>query len=878
MRRMTRRLLRALPVLAAVLALAARPARAAAPAENLSASEIALQLKKLNVVGSVLYLAAHPDDENSAFLAWGAKGRLLETGYLSVTRGDGGQNLIGNETGELVGVLRTQELLAARRIDGARQFFTRAIDFGYSKNPGETFAIWGHEQVLSDVVWVIRSFRPDVIVTRFPTTGEGGHGNHTASAILAVEASTAAADAKRFPEQLQWVRPWQVKRVLWNVFRFGPDAPRTAAPGQVTVDLGGYNALLGRSYTEIAGQSRSMHKSQGFGAAERRGTWLNDFKLIAGEPAKEDLFEGVDLTWGRYGADGHAVGEILRRVERDFRESDPAASVPGLVEAWTAIGRMLEAGAQQAAPPSPSSPSQKSESSSSSSSSFPDPLLAAKRAEVAEAIRACLGLWTEAIAADVSAAPGTGVKIATMALNRSAFPASLEKVDVEGGVAAPLPGGALAPNEPLRGTATVVLSADVPYTQPYWLLAPAGKGLYAVPDPRLVGKPENAPPLVARFTVRVAGATIPFETPVVFRRTDPVRGEVYSPFEIVPPVMANLDEKVYAFGSGAAKTVRVTLVAGAPKVSGAVRLRAPAGFHVSPAEVLFELAAKGAEKTVAFTVTPPPGQASGTLSAETTVAGRTESHSVVRVDYPHIPLQTLFPPAEARVLRIDVKAPRAPIGYVMGSGDAGPDALRQMGYSVTLLSDDDLETADLSRYAAIVTGIRAYNTRPRLKQVEDRLLAYAEKGGTLVVQYDTTGDLVTDALGPYPFKISRDRVTVEEAPVTFLEPDSPLLNFPNRLTPADFDGWVQERGLYFAGTWDPRYETPITSHDPGESDKKGGLLYARVGKGAYVYTGYAFFRQLPAGVPGAYRFFVNLVSAGAGSALAPHVPAAPTSR
>ena len=901
MRRMTRRPLRALralrarPALLALLALAGLPARAAAPAENPSAAEIALRLKKLNVVGSVLYLAAHPDDENSAFLAWGAKGRLLETGYLSVTRGDGGQNLIGNETGELVGVLRTQELLAARRIDGARQFFTRAIDFGYSKNPGETFAIWGHDQVLSDVVWVIRSFRPDVIVTRFPTTGEGGHGNHTASAILAVEAFTAAADPKRFPEQLQWVRPWQVKRVFWNVFRFGADAQRTPVPGEVSVDLGGYNALLGRSYTEIAGQSRSMHKSQGFGAAERRGTWLNDFRVIAGEPAKEDLFDGVNLSWKRYGERGEEVGKILRRVEEGFRETDPGASIPGLVEAWTLLGRMADAAGDPANSPSrnsdsssssPSSPSKKSSSPDTSSGDADgrgegpkqtDPLLLAKRTEVAEAIRACLGLWTEAIAADVSAAPGAEVKVATMILNRSTFPAALESVAITD-AASPLPGGVLAVNEPLRGTATVTLPQDAAYTQPYWLRAPAGKGLYAVPDPRLVGRPENAPPLVARFAVRVSGATIPFEAPVVFRRTDPVRGEVYRPFEIVPPVMANLDEKVYAFGSAAAKAVRVTLVAGEPKVTGALRLRAPSGFHVSPVEVLFELTAKGEEKPVVFTVTPPPGQASGTLTAETTVGGRAESHAVVRVDYPHIPLQTLFPPAQARVLRIDVKAPRAPIGYVMGSGDAGPDALRQMGYSVTLLSDDDLETGDLSRFAAIVTGIRAYNTRPRLKQVEHRLLSYAEKGGTLVVQYDTTGELVTTELGPYPFKISRDRVTVEEAPVTFLEPASPLLNFPNKLTSADFDGWVQERGLYFAGTWDPRYETPIASHDPGESDKKGGLLYAKVGKGAYVYTGYAFFRQLPAGVPGAYRFFVNLVSAGAGTELAAHAPAAPASR
>jgi LmbE family N-acetylglucosaminyl deacetylase len=864
MPRMTRR---PLPVLAAVLTvLAAASARGAAPPENLGAAEIALQLRKLEVVGTVLYVAAHPDDENTAFLAWGAKGRLLETGYLSVTRGDGGQNLIGNETGELVGVLRTQELLAARRIDGARQFFTRAIDFGYSKNPEETFAIWGKERVLADVVWVIRSFRPDVIVTRFPATGEGGHGNHTASAILAEEAFRAAADPARFPEQLAWVSPWQARRLLWNVFRFGGDARRETA-GTVAADLGAYNALLGRSYTEIAGLSRSMHKSQGFGAAERRGTFLNDFKPVLGEAPKEDLFEGIDVTWARFGADGKAVGEILRRVREGYRESEPSASVPGLVEAWNAIGRLLETTA--GAPPS--SPSKKSLSPVS------DPLLLAKREEVAGAIRACLGLWTEAIADGPSAAPGTEVKVATMILNRSSVAVTLEKVEVTHAAAA-LPGGNLAANEPVRQTAAVSLPADAPYTQPYWLVSPPGKGLYQVSDPKLVGRPENPPPLVARFTVSVAGTAVPFETPVVFRRTDPVKGEVYRPFEIVPPVTATFDEKVYAFGSGAAKTVRVTLVAAAPNVSGTLRLKPPAGFLVSPAEASFTLAAKGEERAVAFTVTPPSGLSSGILSAETTAAGRTESRSLVRVDYPHIPLQTLFPPAEARVLRIDVKAPRAPVGYVMGPGDAGPDALRQLGYSVTLLTDDELETGDLSRYSAIVTGIRAYNTRPRLKQVAPRLKAYAEKGGTVVVQYNTTGDLVTEDLGPYPFKLSRDRVTVEEAPVTFLRPDNPLLNFPNKLAPADFEGWVQERGLYFAGTWDPRYETPIATHDPGETDKPGGLLFAKVGKGAYVYTGYAFFRQLPAGVPGAYRFFVNLVSAGAGADLATKAPAAPASR
>ena len=690
-------------------------------------------------------------------------------------------------------------------------------------------------------------------MTRFPTTGEGGHGHHTASAILAEEAFKAAGDPSRFPEQLETLTPWQPKRLLWNVFRFGGDAPRKDVPGQVTADLGAYNALLGRSYTEIAALSRSMHKSQGFGSAERRGTWLNDFKNIAGAPAEKDLFEGIDLSWKRIEG-GEKIGKLLRKAEETFRPMDPAASVPALAEAWTAIGRIAGS----------------------------DPLLARKRRDIADAIRACLGLWVEAVASEPSAAPGASVKVATMILNRSSRPATLESVSVTY-AGAPGEGGALAPNEPLRREIALTLPGDVDTTQPYWLRERPGKGLFTVTDPSLIGLPENPPPLVARFTVRVDGVAIPFEAPVVFRRTDPVKGEIYRPFVITPPVMATFDEKVYAFGTAQPKKVRVTLTSGAA-VSGVLRLKTEAGFSASPAEVPFAFTARGEERTLVFTVTPPSGAAeakataAATIAAEAVVNGKVFSKGVVRVDYPHIPLQTLFPPAEARVLRLDVKAPQAPVGYVMGSGDEVPEALRQMGYTVTLLSDDELENGDLSRYAAIVTGIRAYNTRPRLKLAEARLMDYVERGGTVVAQYNTTGDLVTEQLGPYPFKLSRDRVTVEEAPVRFLSPSSSLLTFPNRLTPADFDGWVQERGLYFPGTWDPRYETVIESHDPGESDKPGGLLFAKHGKGAFVYTGYAFFRQLPAGVPGAYRLFVNLVSAGAGADLATRAPVAPASR
>jgi LmbE family N-acetylglucosaminyl deacetylase len=864
---------------------------AAAPAETPNAAEIRLALAKLNVVGGALYVAAHPDDENTAFLAWASREKLVDAGYLSMTRGDGGQNLIGTESGELMGVLRTQELLAARRLDGAKQFFSRAIDFGYSKGPEETLRIWGKEQVLADTVRVIRTFRPDVIVTRFPATGEGGHGHHTASAILAEEAFKVAGDPSRFPEQLDTLTPWQPKRLLWNVFRFGGDTPRKDVPGQITADLGAYNALLGRSYTEIAALSRNMHKSQGFGSAERRGTWLNDFRNIAGAPAEEDLFEGVDLSWRRYGAKGEEVGRILRKVEEAFRPTDPAASVPQLVEAWTLIGRIGDATGEPPNSPSKqisekglsSSPSKKSSAPSPAArpsageSTGPkqmDPLLERKRGDIADAVRACLGLWVEAVASEPSAAPGASVKVATMILNRSARPATLESVSVTY-AGAPGEGGALAPNEPLRREISLTLPGDIDTTQPYWLRERPGKGLFTVADVALIGLPENPPPLVARFTVRVDGVAIPFEAPVVFRRTDPVKGELYRPFVVTPPVTATFDEKVYAFGTEKTKKVRVTLTSGAA-VSGVLRLKTEAGFSVSPTEVPFAFTARGEEKQVAFTVTPPVAASAAALTAEAVVSGKVHSRGLVRVDYPHIPLQTLFPPAEAKVLRLDVKAPQAPVGYVMGSGDEVPDALRQMGYTVTLLSDDELENSDLSRYAAIVTGIRAYNTRPRLKLAEARLVDYVEKGGTLVAQYNTMGDLVTEQLGPFPFKLSRDRVTVEEAPVKFLNPASSLLVFPNRLTAADFDGWVQERGLYFPGTWDPRYETVIETHDPLEGDKPGGLLFARHGKGAFVYTGYAFFRQLPAGVPGAYRFFVNLVSAGAGARLRTTAPSPST--
>ncbi len=806
------------------------------PPAPLDAAQLRLALRRLQVTGSALYIAAHPDDENTAFLAWLAQGRLVRTGYLSLTRGDGGQNLIGSELGDQLGLIRTHELLEARRVDGAQQWFTRAVDFGFSKGPDETLAKWGRDSILSDVVRVIRRVRPDVIVTRFPTDGSGGHGHHTASAILAEEAFAAAADPARFPA---CGPPWQARRLMWNVFRGGPSTAR-----RVVVDLGAYSPELGRSFTEIAGESRSMHKSQGFGAAERRGWIPNQFELRAGAPADSDLFEGIDLTWARVPG-GAAVGAALADAERTFDPDRPAAALPALMRAKAALDALPSA----------------------------DAIVAAKRAELREVIRACAGLWIEAIVSPPAAAPGDTVHLDLLALVRTDTPAALVDIALPYGARAQAAASdsvgrragvyrALAVNRALTAEATVVLPADLPLSQPYWLRAPADGARFHVDDPALIGWPEEPAAPVARFVLRFGADTIGFEVPFLSRRVDPVEGERYRALVIEPPVTLALDRAVYVFPDRAPRTVRVTARSGARAVAGTVTLALPAGWTCEPARAAVALAGGGGEQALRFTVRPGAAAFAGTLGARFEGARGRWDRARVTIAHPHIPEQTLFPPAEARVVRADLVAGRGEVGYVMGPGDAVPEALRQCGYHVTLLGDDDLADADLARFATIVTGVRAYNTRERLRALQPRLLDWVRAGGTLLVQYNTVDDGLRDSLWPYPLRISRDRVTVEEAPVTLLKPDHVLLAKPHRIGAADFEGWVQERGLYFADQWDAHYDALLSSHDPGEPARDGGLLAARVGKGMFIYDGYGFFRQLPAGVPGAYRLLLNLVNGG----------------
>jgi LmbE family N-acetylglucosaminyl deacetylase len=830
----SRRSSHAVLLLLTLCCLFAEGARAQSPVV-LNASETQLALRKLSVLGSALYVAAHPDDENTALLAYLANERGVRAAYLSLTRGDGGQNLIGTEKGALLGLVRTQELLAARRIDGAEQLFTRAIDFGFTKSPEETLRIWGHDAALADVVWVIRRFRPDVVITRFPTTGEGGHGQHTASGILAREAFDAAGDPSRFPEQLRYVKTWKPKRLLWNVFNFRSSERPKDADKMLSADVGAYNALLGKSYTEIAAQSRSQHKSQGFGSAERRGAAVNYFSHLAGEEARSDIFDGVDLGWRRIEG-GAEVGRLLEEAAREYRPSNPQAILPLLLRARRELNKLAA----------------------------DDPLLEAKRAELSSVIRACAGLWAEAIAADPLATPGADVRVNVTLVNRSDFPLRLLQVSGAGGRGLREVNAELKNNQPL--TTELVATAPRDYAQPYWLRAEPGAGLYTVAEQPLVGEPSTLGTMEVRVTLGAGaeGERLQLDLPVLFRWTDRVQGELYRPVAVVPPVAVNLVEKVLVFPDRAPKQVQVTLRSNvAAENSGTLRLKLPAGWSATPASLPVTLKARDEEFKAAFQITPSPQAPAGTLAAEFETGGQRLTHGFVEIDYPHIPRQTLFPAAEARLVRVDLQRRGSRVGYVMGSGDEIPEALRQVGYEVTMLSDDDLENADLDKFDAVIAGVRAYNTRAALRRQQRRLLAYVERGGTYVVQYNTNDRALEGfGLGPYPFKLSQERVTVEEAPVKLLQPNDSLLNAPNKIVPADFDGWVQERGLNFPSEWDARYQTLFATHDPGETDKSGSTLIARHGKGTYVYTSLAWFRQLPAGVPGAYRIFVNLISAG----------------
>jgi LmbE family N-acetylglucosaminyl deacetylase len=794
-----------------------------------NAADLQLALQKLDVLGSVLYVGAHPDDENTAFLAYFSKGRKVRAAYLSMTRGDGGQNLLGTEQGVEMGIIRTQELLAARRIDGAEQFFTRAIDFGYSKSAEETFAFWGKDQILADVVWVIRKFRPDVIVTRFSPEGFSGHGHHAASAILAREAFRAAADPARFPEQLKYVQPWQARRIFWNAWRPG----QQEVQGLAKINTGEYNPLLGKAYSSLAAESRSMHKTQGFGSSSQAGARFEYFELLDGEPASTDIFEGIDTSWNRVPGAAN-IGTMIGEILDAYNPVKPALSIPKLL----AVSREMDK---------------------------IDDLywVPAKRAELLDIIRSCAGLEMEATADDYSAASGDAIRIKTTLVSQSGYPFTVDKITFP--AADSVLHLALKSNDALAVEKTIRLPGSYPVSQPFWLSETPDEGRFKIADPQLIGPAENKPSIEVKVVLKSEGTALTFSIPVTFQWTDRVKGELVRPFEVRPPVTMNVENPVYVFRDARPADVNILIKSHSPNVSGQITLTKPDGWKVTPASIPFALNSKYEERKVTFHVTPPIHPDETVLAIRANVDGRIWNQGLVEISYPHIKNQVYFSPAQIKTIRLDIKTVERKIAYIMGAGDEIPDVLRNLGYQVVLLDDEMLETADLSQFDTIITGIRAYNTRTRLAYDQPRLLRFVENGGTLVVQYNVAANNLIKNIGPYPLTIGRDRISDERATMSFIDPQHQLLNFPNKVTEDDFAGWVQERGLYFASSWDNQYVPILSGHDANESEQKGGLLFAHYGKGVFVYTAQSWFRQLPAGVPGAYRMFVNLISAGNGN-------------
>lgn len=809
--------------------------------KKLNASEIFEAVQKLNVLASVLYVAAHPDDENTRLIAYMSNEVKARTAYLSLTRGDGGQNLIGPELRELLGVIRTQELLAARRIDGGEQRFTRANDFGYSKHPDETLAIWNKEEVLADVVWAIRQFKPDIIINRFDHRRAGRtHGHHTSSAMLSMEAFDLANNPKAFASQLDLTSTWQPKRLFYNTswWRYGSreEFDKVDKSNMLRFDIGVFYPTKGLSNNEIASLASSQHLCQGFGRLSQRGAQDEYIEFLKGEPLIDNTnpFAGIDTSWNRVEG-GNAVGEILEGVEANFNFKDPSSHLPKLVKAYKLLQHIEN-----------------------------DHWKTIKSKELLKIIEACAGLYLEASATAPNAAPSSAINLRLEALNRSSTNIKLLSYKfstLDQGVSKNIE---LTENQRFNFSDELSIPKNTVYTAPYWLNKKSTLGMYYVAKREWIGLPETPRAIFVDFNLLIEGTPISIRKPLIHRYSKPDKGELYRPFEIIPEATASIQNKVLIFNDARPKTITVTVKAGKKNIEGIIKLAHPNDWQVHPEIQPIRISNKDDIQDVTFTIIPPTDQSEGLITPIVSIEAKDFTDERIDINYDHIPFQTVLLPSVSKVVRLDIRKQGDNIGYIQGAGDVVPESLRQIGYTVSIIDPRDISPENLSNFDAIVVGIRAYNTLDELKFKQKYLLEYVKNGGNLVIQYNTSRGIKTDNLAPYQLEVSRDRVTDENAKVQILNPDHPILNYPNKITAQDFNGWVQERGLYFPDNWGPEFTALLAMNDKGESTKKGSLLVAEYGKGNYIYTGLSFFREFPAGVSGAYRLFANLLSAGKG--------------
>jgi LmbE family N-acetylglucosaminyl deacetylase len=801
-------------------------------AETPTPQAILQDLRSFREMGSVLYVAAHPDDENTLLIAYLARGRNYRTAYLSVTRGDGGQNVLGPELDSKLGVARTQELLAARRLDGGRQFFTRAIDFGFSKDYRETLSIWDEKALVADTVRVIRTFRPDVIVTRFAPWPTGTHGHHTASAVLALEAFKVAGDPKAFPDQLKDLAPWQPKRILMNG-RGGPGTNSEAVHMEIT----GNDPVLDISFSDLAGRSRSMHKTQGFGnftgGGGGGGSRSETFQLLAGEPATNDIMDGIDTTWNRVPG-GAEIGKTADEIIAQFDAAHPSASVPALLQLHAKLAALKSS----------------------------DPMVAEKRTQLDRILQHCLGLEIATVIPHSEVVPGETLEMRHTVTEHASTPVRWIGVRYPAAKHEIRKAIDLHPNEIATRESSQVLPPGTPVSQPYWLREEGTAGTFHVDDPSLIGRPENPPAFPVEHVFQVGGETIVVADEPVQLLTGSGSDQPSRRLEVIPPVSLSVDSDVALFTPGSSHAIEIEIIAARAKVSGTARLEAPAGWNVEPAGQPFRIGAIGDRARARFQVTAPSSVTTGRIVASAEVKGVRYRNERAEINYRHIPRQLLQPVAAIKAVSLDLAIRGKKIGYLAGAGDSIADNLKQMGCSVSMLDDTNMTTNGLAGFDAVVVGVRAFNVRNNIGAQLPALFDYVARGGTVVAQYNRPNGLKSEELAPYSLHLSDQRVTDETAAMEFLAPEHPVLNTPNKITSADFSGWVQERGIYFPNEWDGHFTPIFACHDPGEKPMKGSLLVAQYGKGYFVYTGLDFFRELPAGVPGAYRLFANLVSLG----------------
>ncbi|WP_281299217.1 PIG-L family deacetylase [Flavobacterium limnophilum] len=804
-------------------------------AKKPSSVEIYNQIQKLNFLGSVLYVAAHPDDENTRLISYFSNETKARTAYLSLTRGDGGQNLIGSQLRELLGVIRTQELIEARKIDGGEQIFTRANDFGFSKNPEETLEIWDKEKVLSDIIFAIRKFQPDVIINRFDHRTSGNtHGHHSASAILSVESFNKANDPTVFPEQLSLVQPWQTKRQFFNPswWFYGSQEKFKAADKTnfISLQTGVYYTSLGKSNQEIAALSRSCHQSQGFGSTGSRGEETEYLEQINGDILKDkvSVFEGIDTSWNRVEG-GKPIGELLTKIANDFDFTTPSSSIPDLAKAYSMIQALSE-----------------------------NHWKSLKSQEIKNTIAACAGLYLEAVSQIQETTPGSLVKLKIEAINRSS-------ADVELISLTTLPDGKMNPKNLVlvtnvlhNSTIDLQLPSAIEYTQPYWLKEKGTEGIYTVSDQKNIGISDVFREVEVVFNLRINGVEIPFERTVVYKYNDGVKGEMYNYLDIVPEVATSILDKVSLFKDNKKKYIAVKIKAGKDDVKGDLTLELPINWLVVPKSIPFGLEKKGNEQTFYFEVTSPSTTEEVLAKSIAVIDGKRYDNEQIIIDFDHITKQQVLKTSEAKFIRMDLKTNNERIGYIMGAGDQVPNSLRQMGYKVSLIHPEEISPEKLANFDVIITGIRAFNTVKVLANKQNVLFEFVKSGKTMIVQYNTP-DVIYN-IAPYSMTISQDRVTDENAEVRFLTPNHPVLNWPNKITAKDFEGWKQEQGLYYPKEFDKAFIPILSSNDKGESPKNGALLVAPYGKGYYIYTGLSLFRELPEGVSGAYKLLSNMIS------------------